>query len=174
MVQDVPKMHQDGPKVCAIRAKVIPRRPKDTSRCSRVWAKDGQVDPRYSQSCSTLQARGEFPSVGPPLPLRGRLWPSQKALLEKIHPQKTNDSTAVWHFFDYFFVSFGVPCGSVSQRRPRGVPKASRRRPQGVPKASQGVPKASQRHPKASKGVLRRPQGVPKACQGVPKQPEGV
>ena len=69
--------------------------------------------PKASQM-KVLGDKGGTPKVVPPLyvpplPLRGRLQVDQKAVWEKIHPQKTNDSIAVWHFLDHSFVPFGVP-----------------------------------------------------------------
>ena len=110
----------------------------------------------------------------PPYPSGADSSPARKHVGKKPTPSKLNTLTVVWSFLEGFFVIFGVPYGMLSQRRPRGGPKACPRCPKGVPRRAQGVPKASQRRPKASQSVPKVSKGVPRRPKASPRRPKDV
>ena len=114
------------------------------------------------------------PYMFPPYPFGADSSSPRKRVGKKPAPSKLNTLTLVWSFLEDRIVTFGVPYGMLSQRLPRGVPKACPRRPKGVPRRAQSVPKASQRRPKASQSVPKVSKGVPRRHKASPRRPKDV
>ena len=93
--QGVPRRPQGVPKASQKRSKSVPKASKGV--------------PEAPQGDEVLQARGKIPKVSSPLTPSGSTLAPPESGLGKKHPQKTNDSTAVWHFLDYFLILLGVP-----------------------------------------------------------------